>query len=347
MRPFDPRLTPWQIDPADFQRLSSPVEKIRFLLRYAVLAPSGHNTQPWRFEISDRGVQVYADDSRGMPETDPDNREMHMSIGAAIFNLRVAAAHFGYHCAVLYTRSATHPALLASIDLFQAIGGEAIDEDFRTLFDAIAIRRTNRSAFKPRAVVESNLEILRRVPQSSRAAIRILTEPQVRTYIAQLAGIGDRIQMADPELRRELARWVRPENTTRGDGLTTDALGIPPLLARSAGWYISHVDAGSEVAGRSYRLIAAAPALAILEAEDDTESLMEAGELLERLLLTLTSIGLQYSVVNEVIQVPGLRRQLRRLLHSRHPPQMVLRIGYGQPPARPAPRRPLDDVVRG
>src|SRR5688572_20961435 len=99
---FDPRTTPWTIDESDFYEIDSFAEQMRFLLQYAVLAPSTHNTQPWSFRLTRRGVDVYADSSRRLPVLDPQNRELFMSLGAAIMNFRIAAAHFGFQTIVLY-----------------------------------------------------------------------------------------------------------------------------------------------------------------------------------------------------------------------------------------------------
>src|SRR5205814_5546335 len=86
----------------DFYEIESQREQVKFLLEYAILAPSGHNTQPWFFRIAEDGVEVYADYSRRLPVADPGDRELMMSIGAAITNLRAAAAHFGFESSVLY-----------------------------------------------------------------------------------------------------------------------------------------------------------------------------------------------------------------------------------------------------
>src|SRR5512134_2886594 len=90
----------WSIEPSDFPHTGTPREVMTFLVRYAVLAPSGHNTQPWRFAVGEEGIAVFADYTRRLPVTDPDNRELQMSIGAAVMNLRVAAQHFGFGCRV-------------------------------------------------------------------------------------------------------------------------------------------------------------------------------------------------------------------------------------------------------
>ena len=88
---FEPRVTPWQLEESDFYELESDREQIEFLLRYAVLAPSSHNTQPWMFGIVEDGVRVFADYSRRLMVSDPDDRELLMSVGAAITNRKQKA----------------------------------------------------------------------------------------------------------------------------------------------------------------------------------------------------------------------------------------------------------------
>jgi hypothetical protein len=90
-KPFEPRTTPWTFDDDDFYELESPRERIEFLLQYAILAPSGHNQQPWAFQITPEGVEVFADATRRLAVIDPSNREMTISLGAAIANLASSA----------------------------------------------------------------------------------------------------------------------------------------------------------------------------------------------------------------------------------------------------------------
>ncbi|MGW4515718.1 hypothetical protein ACWEO4_27810 [Streptomyces sp. NPDC004393] len=59
----------------------------------AVAAPSIHNTLPWRFRVDpdDRLLEVRAVRERQLSSADPDGRAQHLSVGAAVFNLRLAA----------------------------------------------------------------------------------------------------------------------------------------------------------------------------------------------------------------------------------------------------------------
>ena len=86
----------WKIKEENFPETGGIEEKIRFLLNYAILAPSFHNTQPWKFSIKGNNIEVYADFTRQLPEVDPEKRELYISVGCAISNLLIAAEHFGF-----------------------------------------------------------------------------------------------------------------------------------------------------------------------------------------------------------------------------------------------------------
>src|SRR5215203_4841061 len=87
---------PWKVSDDIFPMSGEAQEKLRFLLNYAVLAPSGHNTQPWLFRLSGDEVELYADRTRGLPVVDPEDRALNISCGAALLYLRIAIRHFGY-----------------------------------------------------------------------------------------------------------------------------------------------------------------------------------------------------------------------------------------------------------
>ena len=62
-----------------------------YLIRLAARAPSLHNTQPWRFKVSQDALELYADPKRQL-RVDPDGREMLISCGAALYGLRSRSA---------------------------------------------------------------------------------------------------------------------------------------------------------------------------------------------------------------------------------------------------------------
>lgn len=113
------------------------------LVAAAVKAPSSHNTQPWIFTVRQGEVKLFADRSRALPVNDPDDRELIMSCGAALFNLRVAAAAAGLEVSIDRWPDATQPDLAATVHVDRM---EAALADQR-LAQAIDGRRTHRGPF--------------------------------------------------------------------------------------------------------------------------------------------------------------------------------------------------------
>src|SRR5687767_1738785 len=92
---------------------------VEALLAAAVAAPSVRSTQPWGFgrEPENRSIGVRLDRRRRLPMAGPDARAQHLSVGAAVFNLRVAAAHLGWDPLVRLLPEADDPDLLARMRL--------------------------------------------------------------------------------------------------------------------------------------------------------------------------------------------------------------------------------------
>ena len=86
---------PWDIKKEDFPQTSVLADQIKFVLGYAILAPSTHNSQPWRFKIQDNFCRIYYNPELKLPEADPSGRDLYISMGCMIENLIIAANYFG------------------------------------------------------------------------------------------------------------------------------------------------------------------------------------------------------------------------------------------------------------
>jgi len=339
---IDPRITPWQIDESEFYELESRAEELEFLLRYAVLAPSSHNTQPWSFRITSKGVEVFADYSRRLPALDPDDRELLMSVGAAITNLRVAAAWFGFDTTVLHEQR-PEESLPVAVVTFQDTC--STDENLRRLFPAIRRRHTNREPFEARPLEFEVLGALCDLADQFPDTLTFLL-PRDKRRLANLVARGNELQMSRASVRSELADWIRGSESDSVDGICVDGLGIPAPLDRLAGWITRRFDLGAVQAGHDRQMITNAAALILINANDDRISLVKAGEVVERLLLTATLNGLQYSFFNYAIENRGLREEIRQLAGTIEPPQLLLRFGYAKRIDRAMPRRPVESVIQ-
>ena len=332
----------WDVAPSGFPQAGSRAAQARFAVAYAILAPSSHNTQPWKFLISDTEVLVCADRSRSLPVVDPYDRELVISCGAALFNLRVAFAHFAVPTEIRLLPHASDPDILARIAFAP---GAAITPGLAPLLDAIARRRTNRLAFADEPPPPDLEERLRAAAAQEGVDATILRAEPERARVAELISEADRQQFADPHFRRELASWIHPSR--HDDGMPAFSQGLAPLVDAAtpiAAMVIRTFDVGHGVAAAHEQLARGSPLLAVLATRtDNQEAWLATGQALERLLLVATNAGYGASYLNQPIEVPALRTRLAQDLVTARYPQLVLRIGRG-PDVPPSPRRPLADV---
>ncbi len=320
-------------------------EKLRAAVKYAILAPSNHNSQPWVFRVCDDHVELFADRSRRLPVVDPDDRELVISCGAALFHLRLALHHFGLAHETELRPEVVSPDLLARIRLTGA--HEATTEE-HALFAAMQRRHTDRLPFEGRPVPAALLEALARAAEQEGAWLEILATEPAKRAMADLIAQGDRIQMADAQFRRELAAWMRPNRTRRRDGMPGFAIGLGDLSAVARPLVIRTFDVGNGQAAKDEALALGSPALGVLGTErDHPAEWLAAGQALSRVLLRAGIDGVSASFLNQPIEVAALRRPLQALVAHLGHPQLLLRLGYSmRTDLRRTPRRSPKAVIR-
>lgn len=306
------------------------------LVAAAVQAPSSHNTQPWLFVVNDDTVDVVEDRRRALPVNDPDDRELTISCGCALLNLRAAVAHAGFGAHVQIWPEGRGSAVAARLTV---VRGSLPRGNHAALFPAIGGRQTYRKAFADHVVPAAVRLELERAALMDGARLFVLDDRE-RADVAALVAEGNRLQWANAEWRRELAAWMHAREA--GDGLT-----VPAWLRVVAQLAVRRFDFGNRVARSDEALMQRAPLVAILAtATDDRAAWLGAGQALERVLLTARLRGLQASFMNQPIQVAALRSRLREMVPGMTMPQLILRLGYPAAPIAAAPRRPVRDVLR-
>lgn len=342
---YNPLVTPYEVEREPFPSMGTLREQFRHLLRYAILAPSSHNTQPWMFKLYDNGIAVFVDYTRRLPVADPDNREVLMGIGAAVMNLRIAAQHYGFTVRVDYNFSNASDLPIAFVALERERDPRRLQPESEGLFLSIAKRHTNRHPFLMARVPDSLLNRLVEFAEQTEVALYLSTDPGTNARVAHLVALAEKAQQADPGFRKELAEWMRPNKTQKADGMTGAAFGISDVGSTLAPWAVKTLDLGSIRARHDERLCVEAPALCVLHSEDSIPAWLAVGEVLQRSLLTLTRDGLQFSFFNMPIEIPEARLELRQMLGLKTMPQLLLRIGYSLEKPASSPRRPVEECM--
>ncbi len=325
-----------------FPSRAGAAERLRFLLQWAVLAPSRHNTQPWTFEIEGDELRAYADPTRSLPVADPDGRQLVMSCGAALVNLRLAAAHFGHATSLEIPPGHRRDGLLARVRLEERSASTPETEE---MFRAMSRRRTNRLPLDGRDPPEGLVTSLLREARRGGASLRPV-EPHLRRVVADLVAEGDERQWSSSRFRAEVAGWTRTNSSTRRDGLPGYALGMSDAAAFLQPLLVRIQNRARAEADRDRRRALGTKALLVLSTPGDgTAEWVRAGEALQRVLLRACAAGLFASYFSQPIETPALRRRLADVIGDRGAPQVMFRLGYGLEP-RPTPRRTVEEVLR-
>lgn len=299
---------------------------VLFLLEQAVKAPSGHNTQPWLFQIGASEVVIYPDYTRALPVVDPAHRELFVSLGCATENLCIAASHKGYRPTVSVAEDgAIHIRLDRHGDVSPS-----------PLFAQIALRQTNRRVYDGRRIPTADIGRLAALPVDPAIRVHFYARntPAFGT-IADLILRGNTLQMADPAFKTELRHWMRYNKRHRDalhDGLSYDVFGAPNL-PRIISETVIGQSLNAESQNRSDRKrIASASHFALLTTRDDTvEQWVSLGRTLERLLLASTGLGIAHAYLNPPNELPELARTLAETLSLSHEyPTILLRMGYAK-----------------
>ena len=332
----DPRSAPWLIDESDFPTDASVRERLEFLLRYAILAPSTHNTQPWQFSIEDHEIRVYADKTRWLRVADSAQRELHVSAGCAIENLLTAASYFGYKYRLDYPSGVSDEdviALTASITLEP--DGECTEE-IGSRFKAMTSRWTDRGSFSSKPIPDEILDDLRSCVRGGGLSLFLTADEELKTEFRRLVVEADKVQFADPAFRRELTHWI-------GQG----SYGLSWLTSKIAKLAVKYGNVGESTARVDTNVLKSTPVVGFICSQaDDRQAFVRVGRALERLYLTATDLGLSLQPLGQLCEVPFVRARIKEMISKQEwYPQQPFRLGYAEGKTRHTPRRPLEEVL--
>ena len=315
---------------------SSPLEvRLRFLLCYAILAPSTRNSQPWAFSVQGNRLHLLADFRRGQAVADPGRRELYISLGCALENLLVAAEHFGLRHGVAYFPEQGHAELVATVTF--APGGVPSPARAGATLSAILRRHNDNGMFRPVPVPEQLRLRLMACCIEPDLRLNLTDDRHFRRWIDALTLEADRVEFADPAFRKELSYWI-------GQGV----FGTPPVLARLERAAVARVNFAEPVARQDHAMVESAALLGLLSATGDSHLLhVRAGQLFERLWLTATAMGVAIHPMSQTMRHPEIRAAVGELLPSAGwTPQHLFRVGFAsRAEENHTPRRPVEHVL--
>ncbi|WP_030166355.1 Acg family FMN-binding oxidoreductase [Spirillospora albida] len=315
----------------------------------AVWAPSVYNTQPWRFGVHEARISVRADADRRLAVADPDGREMLISCGAALYNLRLALRALGHEAAVNLLPDPDRPHLLADVEVGP---GETPDEYTRRLHAQIRHRRSHRGGFRPVPVQAPVLSAIRYEAEQEGARLVLAADAHVQGALAALNNAAQHIQAASPEYEEELVRWAPAPGSRRLDGVQQGAYPqrVPHTepdfsardFARGHGWGIGPPDPEAAYGSDSPSV---GTVMLLVTDGDAPADWLRAGQALQRSLLRAAEHGLAAAYNTQALQIPDLRGFIRLHFCGNAHPQLLLRFGVPDTENLTSVRRPVEEVL--
>ena len=311
----------------------------RQLVTAAIRAPSGHNSQPWRFHATADGITILPDPARTLPAVDGDQRELLISLGCALENLCL-------HATTLHYASTVSISTDGRIDVHLR-ADDALPAD--PLAASITRRQTNRATCDGRMVPDDVLQILLAEATANIHIHAFARDTPTFTQLGDAIRRGNDVQMNDPAFKNELLSWIRynrKHSEAHNDGISNAVLGAPNLPRWLAKIIVKSMMNGKTQNKTDTKHLAAASHLLLISSDsDDNAARIATGRVLQRLLLRLSAANLACAFLNQPCEVAAIRAELRETLPIGHAyPQILLRIGYAteQPYSL---RRPVDEVI--
>jgi hypothetical protein len=299
------------------------------ILKYASLAPSGHNMQPWFVAIkSQNELIIGSDKERWLPAVDPENRELMLSIGAFVENFCSAASALGYESQVQVIAKNSYESNIVSIKLKKS-KTDGFD------LKKISLRRTVKKGYLPKELYTGDVKKISDIGPGhifyfarNTSHSKCLTDWTLEAYAHQ--------SWRD-DAQKELAKCIRftkDDAAKYGYGLTPEGMEIQGI----AGWYVRNFMNSGDVMGKSFREQGidmyssfageGAGWIIITSKGNKVADLVETGRLFQRMALTVREMNMGLHPMTQILEEKKWKDKMTVMHRPGVLPQFVLRVGY-------------------
>jgi hypothetical protein len=335
-------LSVWKVRSSQFPVKGKIERQIKFLLRYAILAPSGHNSQPWKFNIEGNKLKIYADLNQSRPEVDPHNRELYISVGCAITNLEIAAKNFSMTWRESWWPHAKEANLVAEMEFGDA---RKIYPNISPLFEAITQRTTYRGEFEPAKEVPAKLFESPELVANKASKIRWVKVKTEKEKVGQLVAEAQKIWFRSKKLTEELEFWLKQDIAKIDKKVNSGVLMLNNFSKRLKEFMGSEfMDVDSKAERDKKRLLESPAVGVVMSKNDNLREWVDVGRQYQYMALLAASLNLQVGFFNSVAELPKKRAQLAIALGEKQWPQLLFRVGYGKR-GKMSPRKPIEAVM--
>jgi len=335
----------WNILEEDFPRSSSLYNKLLFILNYAILSPSAHNTQPWLFEIKNGIIYFYIDNKRALVGSDESSRQLYESLET----IKVAGYYFGFEFDVSYQYNDKNKKD-SDKELFCSLYAKecSIDTEniYYKLFKNIIFRYSGKLKYENIEVDDKFLEeagkLLFNFDDLNLKFVKV--QGLDRNTILSAIEEGTRRAFAMQSFKNELGSWLRNNWTKKFDGMPGFTVGMPAPISLLAPKLFTLIDTSKMQISLMKDIVNSTPVIGLISGVDCKENWIKSGQLY--VLVSLLSCNYEFSthVMGAAVEFDDIAYQLSENLNINGKPLMFFRIGR-QKKKFLSPRRLLTDVL--
>jgi nitroreductase len=276
---------------------------INEILQLAVHAPSGDNSQPWRFEVRDSVIDIHNLPEKDNPVLNYRQGGSYIAHGALVENIVLAAGKFGYAAEILPFPTPGNDVHTARIVLTKA------DVRPSPLVDCIPHRHTNRRPYRSDALDKEQLGLLmdcvRELSSNGEVSFAFTQEAAPKQTLGACASSIEQVVLENELLHGLLFKdvvWSQAEESKLRSGMfiTTMELAPPQRLAfrMASRWKVMKalnlLGLSRLIAKQDAKLYATGAGMGVLLVRENAgaKDFLLVGRALQRIWLTATQLGL-------------------------------------------------------
>jgi hypothetical protein len=313
------------------------------IIKDAAKAPSGHNTQPWKFEVNEKQITIRPNFDRRLSVVDADDHALFTSLGCALENLILSAKAHRFSTKV--TTNFANGKNEIVVDLMTSE-----NEQKDVLYDFIQSRQSTRAEYGNKPIEQSKLEQLKEQTENECVEIIYITDKDKVKELEPFIIEGSNLQFNNKQFVNELVSWFRFSKNSaqeKGDGLWTSSMGLPKMPKLIGNIVMKNFVSAKSEAKRWKNLIDKSAGFAVFVVKENTkENWVRLGQAFERFGLKATQLNIKHAHVNMPCEEISVRQKLIQHFKIENGKQPLLLVRFGYAEAMPYSfRLPLEEVL--
>jgi nitroreductase len=337
----------WEIDYKDFYKQKTEADRINFLLKFAILAPSSHNSQPWKVSVAKNEVRLSADFKRALSQGDKTNRLLFISLGCFLENFLIAAEYYDSNVSFsFFPRNLNKKRGVVTKIVFKSRAKKRRRRRKDHLIFSIPKRVTNRGEY---GTGLPSTKFLRKIMGygGKLGRLDLVKDKKTREKITNFIIWPGVLGMGDRDFREELSLYVKHNLTSSKVGMPAFGMSIPTPVSFIVPTLIKYLNMNKITQKKDEDLLKKhTPVFGLISTRSDDEAnWVKAGQLYQKVALECTNCGLSTHVMASPIQIGNFYKDLKRLFATPYRPEVFFRMGYALKEVHHSPRLQVEDIL--